>query len=534
MIQSNTVRALSRCLPSRLALRLRRIGILTLLIALPGDVALAQVGEAAPKPLFEDAAPVITLEELAKVSLPNTTLDTVELNKADGSCRVRATVTHPPTGCHVKVFIALPMKGWNGRFQGTGGGGYVGGNPASLNGPIRQGYATAATDTGHQGGSGSFALDADGRLDWHAVQDNAYLGIHEMTVVGKALTEAFYGKAPRYSYFVGGSTGGRQGLMEAQRYPEDYDGILSACPAINWHRFLPADLWPQVVMVAAKNFVPKAKLDAATAAAVASCDPLDGVTDGVIDDPSRCAYDPRELVGTQVGDGTFTEADADVVRKIWEGPRGRDGKFLWYGLARGTDLSALAGTGGTPLTGRPFSIPRDWFQYFLLQDPKWDWTTLTPEGFEVLWNQSVEQFGSVIGTDDPDLSRFRDRGGKVIITHGLSDQLIPADGTIEYYKRLSRRMGGREEVERFARLFLAPGVDHGFRGPGVTPIGRMEAILRWVEEGAAPDKLMGEHRDQQGMVTRTRPLFPYPQVARYKGVGSTDEAENFVSATPAD
>ena len=120
--------------------------------------------------------------------------------------------------------------------------------------------------------------------------------------------------------------------MEAQRYPEDYDGIISACPAINWHRFLPADLWPQVVMVAAGNFVTKAKLDAVTAAAVASGDVLDGVTDGVIDDPSRCAYDPKELVGTKVGDSTFTEADAEVVRKIWEGPRGQDGKFLWYGL----------------------------------------------------------------------------------------------------------------------------------------------------------------------------------------------------------
>src|SRR6476620_4643394 len=196
----------------------------------------------------------------------------------------------------------------------------MGGSPIALSGPLRLGYATAATDTGHEGGSGSFALGADGRLDWHAVQDNAYLGIHEMTVVGKALTKAFYGKAPRYSYFVGGSSGGRQGLMEAQRYPEDYDGILSSCPAINWHRFLPADLWPQVVMVASGNFVPKSKLDAATAAAAAACDALDGVTDGVIDDPSRCPYDPKELVGTKFGDDTFTDADADVVRKIWEGP----------------------------------------------------------------------------------------------------------------------------------------------------------------------------------------------------------------------
>jgi pimeloyl-ACP methyl ester carboxylesterase len=534
MIPSNVTRALAVALSSTFGLARHRIGVLTILVALPAAVAQAQVGEAPPKPVFADNAPVIPLESLTKVSLPNTTIDSVELNAAEGSCRVRATVTHPPTGCRVKVFVALPTKGWNGRFQGTGGGGFLGGHPAALSGPVRSGYATAATDTGHEGGSGKFALGADGRLDWHAVQDNAYLGIHEMTVLGKALSKAFYGKAPRYSYFVGGSTGGRQGLMEAQRYPEDYDGIISLCPAINWHRLLPADLWPQVVMVAGGNFLPKAKLDAATAAAVASSDAMDGVADGVIDDPSRSTYDPKELVGTKVGDSTFTEADADVVRKIWEGPRGQDGRFLWYGLARGADLSALAGTGGSPLLGKPFSIPLEWCQYFLHQDPKWDYTTLTPSGFELLWKQSVEEFGAVIGTDDPDLTRFRDRGGKIIIVHGLTDQLIPADGTIDYYKRILQRMGGREEVARFARLFLAPGVDHGFRGPGVTPVARMEAIIRWVEEGSPPEKLMGEHRDQSGKVTRTRPLFPYPQVTKYKGNGSTDEAENFASSPPAD
>src|SRR5262245_37065724 len=430
MIPSDATRTLAMALPSTMGLARYHIGILTVLVALPAAVARAQVVEAPPRPAFADSAPVIAHEDLTRVALPNTTIDSVELNAADGSCRVRATVTHPPTGCRVKVFVALPMKGWNGRFQGTGGGGYVGGNPGGLGGPLRSGYATAATDTGHEGGSGSFALGADGRLDWHAVQDNAYLGIHEMTVVGKALTKAFYGKAPRYSYFVGGSTGGRQGLMEALRYPEDYDGIISACPAINWHRFLPADLWPQVLRVAPGNFVPKAKLDAATAAAGTAADASDGVTDGVLDDPSRCTYDPKGLVGTKVGDSTFTEADADVVRKIWEGPRGRDGKFLWYGLARGADLSALAATSGSPPTGKPFSIPLEWCQYFLLQDPKWDWTTLTPSGFEHLWEQSVEEFGAVIGTDDPDLTRFRDRGGKMLIVHGLTDQLIPAEGTI--------------------------------------------------------------------------------------------------------
>ncbi|MDO8632865.1 MAG: tannase/feruloyl esterase family alpha/beta hydrolase, partial [Phycisphaerales bacterium] len=366
-----------------------------------------------------------------------------------------------------------------------------------------------------------------------AIRDNAYLGIHDMTVVGKALTEAFYGKAPRYSYFVGGSTGGRQGLSEAQRYPNDYDGIVSACPAINWHRFLPSDLWPQVVMLAAGNFMPKAKLDAATAAAVAACDALDGVTDGVIDDPTRCAYDPKSLVGAKVGESTFTEADADVVRKIWEGPRGQDGAFLWHGMARGTDVFATAGTAGSPLAGRPFGIAMEYFRYYLAQDPKWDWTTLTPAGFELIWRQSVEQFGAVLGTDNPDLAPFRDRGGKIIIYHGLADQQIPAAGTIDSYKRVLQQMGGAEKTAQFARLFLVPGVDHGFRGVGPAPTGQVDAIIRWVEEGLPPDKLIAERRDQNGTIVRTRPLFPYPQVAKYKGSGSTDDGANFVSSPPA-
>src|SRR5947208_11164391 len=510
-----------------------RIKRAILAAALSGAIILVRAAETPPKPLFPDAAPVCPCESLAKVSLPNTTIDSAALDPSDGSCRVTATVTHPPSGDRVKVFIGLPATNWNGRFRGNGGGGFSGGSAGSLRGPVAQGYAAGATDTGHEGGSGSFALDANGRLNWPSIVDNAYLGIHDMTVVGKALTQAYYGKAPRYSYFVGGSTGGRQALMEAQRYPNDYDGIVSACPAINWHRLLPADLWPQVVMVAARNFVPKSKLDAATAAAVAACDALDGVTDGVIDDPTRCAYDPKALAGTKVGDDMFSEADADVVRKIWEGPRGQDGTLLWHGLSRGTDLFALAGTGGSPLAGKPFSIPLEWFQFFLIQNPKWDWTTLTPAGFELLWRQSVEQYGAVIGTDEPDLTRFRDRGGKVLIIHGLADQLIAAQGTIDYYKRVQQQMGGAEKTAQFARLFLAPGVDHGFRGAGPTPTGQMEAIVRWVEEGNAPERLIAERRDSSGKIVRTRPLFPFPQVAKYKGSGNTDEAANFSSQPPA-
>jgi pimeloyl-ACP methyl ester carboxylesterase len=506
---------------------------LALLFALAGAVSGSEAAEARPKPLFPDAAPVCTPADLLKLSLPHTTIDSAVVDPTDGSCRVVATVTHPPAGDKVKVYIGLPMKGWNGRFRGTGGGGFVGGRPESLRGPLALGYAAGATDTGHETRGGSFALDADGRLNWQLIRDNAYLGIHDMTVVGKALVKAFYGKAPRYSYFVGSSTGGRQGLMEAQRYPDDYDGIVSACPAINWHRFLLCDLWPQVVMLAAGNLVPKEKLDAATAAAIAACDGLDGVTDGVIDDPMRCNYDPKALVGTMVGGSVFTTADADVVRKLWEEARAHDGSFMWHGMVPGTDLFETAGSTGSPLTGRPFGIALDYLRFYLVQDPNWDWRNLTPAKFELLWRQSVEQYGEVIGTDNPDLGAFRDRGGKVIIYHGLADQQIPAGGTIDYYRKVQQRMGGAEKTAQFARLFLVPGVNHGFRGAGPAPTGMVDAIIHWVEEGQPPEKLIAESRDAAGKIVRTRPLFPYPQVAKYKGSGSTDEAANFVPGVAA-
>lgn len=163
-------------------------------------------------------------ESLTNLALPDTTIESAVMDSANGMCLVTAIVTHPPAEDRVKVWIGLPLTNWNGRFQGTGGGGFLGGHPNSLRGPVGQGFAAGATDTGHDGGSGSFALDANGRQNWQGIIDNAYLGIHKMTVVGKAITKAFYGREPRYSYFVGGSTGGRQGLMEAQWFPDDYAG----------------------------------------------------------------------------------------------------------------------------------------------------------------------------------------------------------------------------------------------------------------------------------------------------------------------
>jgi hypothetical protein len=484
-------------------------------------------------PAIAGVKPARSCESLTSVALPNTTIESAAVDLArPGMCRVTAITTHPPAGDKIRIWIGIPTSGWNGRFLGIGGGGLSGGSPAGIEQPVALGYASGSTDTGHEGGSGSFALDANGRLNWQLIRDNTHVGIHEMTVTGKALAQAMYGVAPRYSYFNGCSTGGRQGLMEAQRYPDDYNGIVSAAPAINWTRFLIQELWAPVLMNAAGNPIPACKLEAATAAAVAACDSIDGVKDGVIEDPQRCAYDPKALVGTSAGDcGTFTQADDELISKIWDGPRRADGSFLWFGQSRGADLRALAGTRGTPLQPAPFSIALDWFRFFLAENPQFDWTSITPAVYEHFWDQSVEEYGIVIGTDNPDLTPFRDRGGKVIIWHGWADQLITAPGTIDYYKRVQQAMGGAEKTSQFARLFLAPGVAHCSGGAGPAPYGQLDALLSWVENGQPPDTLTAARRDASGAIVRSRPLCQYPLVARYKGSGSTDDAANFVCAT---
>jgi feruloyl esterase len=296
---------------------------------------------------------------------------------------------------------------------------------------------------------------------------------------------------------------------------------------------IPGMFWPQEVMQKTQTFVSKPKLQRATAGAVSACDGMDGVVDGVINDPSQCTYDPKALVGTTIEDSTFTDADANVVRKIWEGPRGHDGRFLWYGEARGADLSAVAGTSGAPLKGKPIDVAQDYLQYYLVQDPHWDWTTLAAGEFELLFDQSVEEFGAVIGSDDPDLARYRDHGGKLILYHGQADQIVPVGGTVDYYQRVQQKMGGAQRTLLFARLFLVPGVDHGFIGAGPSPTGLMDALIRWVEEGKAPERVIAELRDDNDKIIRTRPIFPYPHIAVYKGTGSTDDAANFISRTPS-
>lgn len=268
-----------------------------------------------PAPIYPEAVPICEPDELRKVPLPNTTIDNISFDK--NLCRVTLTVTHPPATDRVKVWVALPIKNWNGRLLGQGGVDFTGGLEFFTIIPAATGYVTVATDGGHPAGdSGAFAMTSKGRVDWQSLRDFSYLAVHDVTVIAKALTQAFYGKPARYSYFCGLSNGGRQAIQSAHRYPEDYNGIISAAPAIEYGRVILTHLWPQVVMLDTNHTVSPEILKAVTVAVIEACDANDGAVDGIIDDPIRCDWDPQTLVGKDIGGSTISEADADIIRKI--------------------------------------------------------------------------------------------------------------------------------------------------------------------------------------------------------------------------
>ena len=480
------------------------------------------------------SAEPLDCEALASLALPETTTVSAELvttGTSEGEeglpafCRVGLTVKPA-----INVQVWLPTDTYNGRFQAVGGGGYAGiiSYPAMAT-ALRAGYATASTDTGHVGTplDGSFALAAPGQLNWQLIEDFASRSLFQMTEKAQTLVEEFYGDPAEYSYWNGCSTGGRQGLMLAQRLPDAYDGILAAAPAINWDRFVTAELWPQVVAQQELGGpLAPCKLDVATHAAVAACDPLDGVVDGVLEDPRQCDFDATTLIGQETECGPFTEADARVVNATWEGARATDGSRLWYGLMPGAPLDALAGP-------EPFPISENYHRFWIEQDPGWDWRTLDYAGFEENLRTSQKLFNDVIGTDDHDLSWFRDAGGKLLVWHGWNDQLIFPEGTIDYYERVLEVNGGLDEVLSFTRLFMAPGVEHCSGGVGPNQFDMFDWLVAWVERGGAPERITASLVGQDGQTVRTRPLCLYPAVAVYDGEGNPDDAASF-GCEPAD
>jgi hypothetical protein len=389
---------------------------------------------------------------------------------------------------------------------------------------------------GHQSAllTGEWAWSPTGP-NYHQIQDFGYRANHEQAVKAKRLIAAYYGEDPAYSYWNGCSSGGRGGLTEAMRYPDDFDGILADAPAINWTLFIPAEFWPQMAQMRADNRLESCKLQAFTDAALEACNgTASGIKDGLVD-PRYCDFDPETLVGQQTDCGEITALDAEVVRSIWEGPRGPRGRFLWYGLEPGTPLGSLAGSS-------PFIVATEWLKWFVHKDPTWDWRQETYEQFVADFDQSVAEWDYALGTNDPDLRAFKASGGKVIIWHGFMDPLIFSYGTMDYYQRVVGVMPGdnfQEKLEatrKFARLFMAPNVGHCGGGTGPTPVSPFDRLVDWFEHGKAPDTLPARLAPNTGVnqsdKRMTRDLCMWPDVTRYKG-GPITAAESFECTAPA-
>jgi feruloyl esterase len=437
-------------------------------------------------------------------------------------CRVIGIV-QPAINFEVWLPPASGDKPWNGKFNGVGNGGLAG--SISYDGMMQsltRGYATASTDTGHvdKMGNDSWALDEK------LVVDFASRSIHMTAVAAKAIIRAYYNQEPQYSYFTGCSGGGGQALSEAQRYPADYNGIVAGAPAN-----FPTHMWPGELYAAwvthrdPANLIPNEKLPLITNAVLAACDGLDGVKDGVIDDPRHCSFDPAKLqCSGQDGPDCLTAAQADSVKKIHEGLKDPStGKLFWYGYEMSSE------TLWPSHINSPFGPPLSYLKYMAFKDPGWDWKSFSfgdPKNFALL-NEASRRLGPILDSTNPNLAEFKKRGNKLIMYHGWIDQNISPRNSIKYFEEVEKTMGGKKQTEEFLRLFMAPGMAHCSGGPGPNKLDALASLEQWVEKGKAPDQIIAT-RSTDGNVDRARPLCPYPQVAKYKGSESIDDAANFV------
>jgi feruloyl esterase len=428
-------------------------------------------------------------------------------------CRVTATLK-PSTDSDIKMELWMPAAGWNGKFVVPGNGGFAGTlAPAGLATALRSGYAAATTDTGHEGGSGAFMLDHPEKLT-----DFADRAIHETTAKGKAIVAAFYGNGPRLSYFNGCSTGGRQALTAAQRFPDDFDGIVAGAPAIYASHQSAGQIWIwQATHKDEASYIPPAKYAVLHDAVVAACDTLDHVKDGVLEDPTRCTFDPA-VVQCKDADGPtcLTAAQVEAARKIYAGAKNpRTGEQIFSPLFPGSELGWASSAGAQPV-----GYALDVYRYVVFKDPKWDPLTLN-------YDSDIARADKVVGpltAIDPDLSKLL-RHGKLLMYAGWSDPGIPPGFIVDYYKKVVAKTKVKD-VGDAVRLFMVPGMGHCGGGDGTSTFDMLSALDQWVEKGKAPDHIAAS-RLKDGVVDRTRPLCPYPQVATYKGSGSTDEAESF-------
>ena len=484
---------------------------------------------------------IASCETLSSLSLPLTTITLAQsvpagdfsppaggpeagqkLSDLPAFCRVAATL-RPSSDSDIKIEVWMPTSGWNGKFQAVGNGSWVGtiSYPA-MSQALQRGYATSSTDTGHTGNSASVVLGHPEK-----VTDFSYRAVHEMTVTAKAIINSFYGTRPRYSYWNGCSTGGRQGLKEAQRFPNDYDGIVAGAPAAD-----SASIWTGMMWVAHAtlkdpvSYIPTSKYPMIHQAVVGACDALDGLKDGLIDDPRRCHFDPKVLA-CKSGDGPacLTAPQVEAARKILSPPIiPRLGMELYPGLEPGTELGWAAQAGGP----EPAFNGVDRLKYVVFKNPNWDWRTFNFHTDVALADKIANDTVNAI---DPNLHAFVQRGGKLLMYHGWSDQSIAPRNSINYYNRVMKTMDAAAKTTEWLRLFMVPGMAHCRGGQGPNSFDAVGAIEQWVEKRQAPDQIIASH-STDGKIDRTRPLCPYPQVARYKGTGNTDDAVNFVCKAP--
>ena len=508
-------------------------------------------------PLFAEPA----CESLATLPLPNTViiaaasvpagtftaLDGTVVPGVPAFCRVAGSIQ--PTGdsdIHFEVW--MPSSGWNGKFAGVDNGGYAGSiNYAGMGGALSQNYAVASTDTGHE----AFVVDASWALGHpEKIIDFGYRAIHETTEQSKALVAAFYGEGPSHSFFVGCSNGGREALMEAQRYPDDYDGILAGAPANFWTHLMSGAVWgAQALTQNSASYIPAFKLPAIDAAVLQECDAVDGLADGLIEDPRKCDFDPSILLcqGAET-DSCLTAPQVDTLRKLYTGPRDSYGAQIFPGYLPGGQSGpngwSLWVTGPLPGTSAMYYFGTEFFQDMVYNDASWNYLTFDLDRDASAADRAM---AAILNATDPDLRAFRNRGGKLILFHGWSDPAIPTFNTINYYQNVLARMG-RMSATSFVRLYLAPGMQHCTGGAGPDSFGQggfaqgdpqddMEAALeRWVEQGTPPGKIIATQYNTDSEpasgVKRTRPLCPFPEVARYLGQGSPDDATSFVCSGP--
>jgi feruloyl esterase len=443
-------------------------------------------------------------------------------------CRIAATLA-PSADSHIEMELWLPAENWNGKFLAVGNGGWAGTiSTDAIAGGLRRGYATASNDTGHKGGSAAFTLGHPEKL-----LDFGYRAMHEMAVHSKAIIQAFYRRGPQLSYYQGCSTGGRQGMMAAQRFPEDFDAIIAGAPVYNVVHLNVSQVELQVGMLKdPSRLVASEKRTLLANAVVAACDERDGVKDGIISEPRACKFDPAVLSckggrSTSLGAGgadCLTASQVENARSAYAPVTTKNGALVYPGRSPGFESGWRIPTPGTPIN----PLFSDMVRYIGRQDPNWDPMTFNLETDLAL---ALEN-GGVIEASSPDLAKFKARGGKLLLYHGWADPGPAPENTINYYEAVNKTLGGKQDD--WMRLFLMPGVGHCGGGAGPDQADFLGAIERWKETGAAPGQIVASRaagRGGQG-TPMTRPLCPHPQVARYKGSGSTDDAGSFSCVAP--